>query len=486
MISKYKNKIIKIIGSILALIIVSSVIIYYLPTEKYKWVKSLKESVPQKYKKKFKSTVFAIPELNKKIILMNKEMKELKKQALINKSEINLLESQIDGIEIKNVKFEISKKHIPFAKTANYGDGKPVSYMAKFEENLIFVAGYGDILFANPKSFLKESDLTYKKIENNLRKKITDDAFWDLNSSIIVKDKTGWDNNLSNGVSVKGILLHDGELYIAYLREIEEKCYATSIIKAKMNLNFLDFEDFYVPKDCISPLDTEFLPHAAGGRMVVYKNNQILLTVGDFSHFNVAQDDNLNFGKIISINLDTGNTKYFSKGHRNPQGLIYLKDEDVILSTEHGPKGGDEINKIIENENYGWPIASYGIQFGHEQKKLGPVYNKHKENGFAEPVHYWNINPGIGQIIQIPEYFSPNLKNHFFITSLSGSTDKDGSYKGESLYMVKFNETYEKIESMDRLYIGERIRDIIYDKEINGFLIAMENTSSIGYVRLKN
>ena len=87
-----------------------------------------------------------------------------------------------------------------------------------------------------------------------------------------------------------------------------------------MNLDFLEFTDFYVPEDCISPLDTEFLPHAAGGRMAIYKNNQMLLTVGDFSHFNVAQDDNLNFGKIISINLDTGNTKYFSKGHRNPQG----------------------------------------------------------------------------------------------------------------------------------------------------------------------
>ena len=88
MISKFKKKIIKTIGLFLSLIVISSVIIYYLPTEKYKWVKSLKESVPQKYKKKFKSTVFAIPELNKKIILMNKEMKELKKQALINKSEI--------------------------------------------------------------------------------------------------------------------------------------------------------------------------------------------------------------------------------------------------------------------------------------------------------------------------------------------------------------------------------------------------------------
>ena len=80
-----------------------------------------------------------------------------------------------------------------------------------------------------------------------------------------------------------------------------------------MNLTYLEFNDFYVPNDCISPLDTEFLPHAAGGRMVVYKDNKILLTVGDFSHFMIAQDDNLNFGKIVSIDIKTKKYKYFSK-----------------------------------------------------------------------------------------------------------------------------------------------------------------------------
>ena len=106
----------------------------------------------------------------------------------------------------------------------------------------------------------------------------------------------------------------------------------------------------------------------------------------------IAQDDNLNFGKIISIDIDTKEYTYFSKGHRNPQGLLYLKDKDVVLSTEHGPKGGDEINKIIKDENYGWPIASYGIIYGHEIKKLGPTFEEHV-NGFKEPSFYWNINP---------------------------------------------------------------------------------------------
>ncbi len=480
-----RNKILKYLGYTLIFILLFSITIYFLPTNKYTWVKNIKESIPQKYKNKFKNTVFILPELYKRNLQLTKEIKDLKEQAELNRSSLNLLNSQINGIKVNNTNFIITKKKIPFTKTVNYGDGKPVSYMAEFFDNIVFVSGYGKILFSKPDNFLPNKTLTYGEIENNLRKKIKDNAFWDLSSSIIVKDKTGWKNNLSNGVSVKGILIHDGTIYLSYLREIKERCYATSILSAKMNFSYLEFNDFYVPKDCISPLDTEFLPHAAGGRMVVYKNNKILLTVGDFSHFMIAQDDNLNFGKIISIDIKTKKYSFFSKGHRNPQGLLYVEDRDIILSTEHGPKGGDEINKIIENQNYGWPIASYGIIFGHEIKKLGPTFEEHAPNGFKEPSYYWEINPGIGQIIEVPNNFSENLKNHFFITSLSGSLDKDNQHKGKSLYIAKFTDDFEKVISMERLFIGERIRDIIYSDELNGFLIAMENSSSIGLVRNK-
>ena len=54
-----------------------------------------------------------------------------------------------------------------------------------------------------------------------------------------------------------------------------------------------------------------------------------------------------------------------SMGHRNPQGLSYVKDLNLIINSEHGPKGGDEINfnylnKTSKIKNFGWPIASYG------------------------------------------------------------------------------------------------------------------------------
>ena len=89
-------------------------------------------------------------------------------------------------------------------------------------------------------------------------------------------------------------MIHNNILYLSYLREMGKNVMLHSILAAEINLSYLEFNDFYVPKDCISPLDTEFLPHAAGGRMVVYKNNKILLTVGVFT-FMIAQDDRFKF-----------------------------------------------------------------------------------------------------------------------------------------------------------------------------------------------
>ena len=71
-----------------------------------------------------------------------------------------------------------------------------------------------------------------------------------------------------------------------------------------------------------------------------------------------AQDLDSFFGKIWFFDLSTKKKNLFSSGHRNPQGLIVF--ENQIISTEHGPYGGDEINKINFGNNYGYPISSYG------------------------------------------------------------------------------------------------------------------------------
>ena len=100
-------------------------------------------------------------------------------------------------------------------------------------------------------------------------------------------------------------------------------------------------------------------------------DNKIILSIGDFRDYTRPQNDSSLFGKILEIDLETGNSSILSKGHRNPQGLELSFDEKFIISSEHGPKGGDEINIIsLENksQNFGWPISSYGIHYN-------PSYN---------------------------------------------------------------------------------------------------------------
>ena len=102
------------------------------------------------------------------------------------------------------------------------------------------------------------------------------------------------------------------------------------------------------------------------------------------------------FGKILKIDIQTNKSEVVSLGHRNPQGLFYSKKYDFILSTEHGPKGGDEINinhkPFSKIKNFGWPISSYGKHYKKNYSKKilseAPLKKSHKKYGFNEPIKY--------------------------------------------------------------------------------------------------
>ena len=177
----------------------------------------------------------------------------------------------------------------------------------------------------------------------------------------------------------------------------------------------------------------------------------------------------IQFWKIIFINLSDGEYQIFSKGHRNPQGIA-VKDE-IIISTEHGPRGGDEINKIIYNKNYGWPIASYGNSY--ENKNL--TYKKsHEENFFEEPIFVFLPSIGISELIILPNEFDEKWNNNALVSSLNG----------RSIYRVKFqNRNFDKVLYTEQIYIGERIRDIKYIKKFEIIILALERTGSIGVLK---
>jgi len=139
-----------------------------------------------------------------------------------------------------------------------------------------------------------------------------------------------------------------------------------------------------------------------GGRLVWGPDDKLYFTVGEGSRYKeLAQDMSTSFGAVIRLNEDgsvpESNPDFgegslpelYTKGHRNPQGFVYDAERDIFWAHEHGPKGGDEINIIEPGNNYGWPLASYGIDYNGA--KITPFT---EYEGTTQPVKYWT--PSIG------------------------------------------------------------------------------------------
>ena len=86
---------------------------------------------------------------------------------------------------------------------------------------------------------------------------------------------------------------------------------------------------------------------------------------------------------------NTAPTTVFSYGHRNPQGLILNPSTGQLWETEHGPRGGDEVNIVESGKNYGWPLVSYGINYDGKPVSASPTMP-----GVQDPIHTWT--PSIG------------------------------------------------------------------------------------------
>jgi glucose/arabinose dehydrogenase len=109
-----------------------------------------------------------------------------------------------------------------------------------------------------------------------------------------------------------------------------------------------------------------------GGRMVFLGDGTLLLTTGDgFDYREAAQDLSSGLGKLLRMN-DDGSPAFgnpfpespyvYTYGHRNPQGLAVARDGTIWLH-EHGPRGGDEVNRIRPGLNYGWPAITHGVDY---------------------------------------------------------------------------------------------------------------------------
>ena len=211
-------------------------------------------------------------------------------------------------------------------------------------------------------------------------------------------------------------------------------------------------------------------------------NESIFLTTGEFRNRPLAQDKKNPYGKILNINLNSKKTKIISLGHRNPQGLYYSQKYNFIISTEHGPKGGDEINinhePLKKIKNYGWPISSYGEHYykNYSEKilKQAPLNKSHKKFGFEEPIKYFTPSIGISEIIPF------NNKDTEFLVGAMGNEIAE---QDMGLHYIMFNKDRKKIIKHKYIPLNERVRDMVISKNKEMIILFLETSSSLAIIR---
>jgi hypothetical protein len=328
-------------------------------------------------------------------------------------------------------------------------------YIDYYQGNLFVISARGTLAYAAN----IENDLNFKQIKNNI------DDF--INFKHFKKDKS---------FSIKDIFIQDDKILVSYTEEILEDCWNTSIIYGDINYKKIQFKKLFSTDQCIHSLknvDRVFSAHQSGGKIINFDEKHILLSVGEYRNRFLAQDKESINGKIIKININNSSYEIISMGHRNPQGLYYDKLNNFILETEHGPKGGDEINlievdRINEHEllNYGWAIASKGEHYSGKKDvktyQKYPLYKSHYEYGFIEPLKSFIPSVAISEI-----------------TKITNSRYVVGTMGDKSLYFFELDNE-KKIINLERVKVFERVRDLIFKD--NNLYLFLEDTASIGII----
>ena len=265
------------------------------------------------------------------------------------------------------------------------------------------------------------------------------------------------------------MLIHNKTIYISGAKIINENCAKFTILESKISYDYLNFTEIFNINKCYKKIQS--------GKLQAYNEVEIIVsTAADVLDFDQVdpkpQDNNSLMGKTLIININNKDYKIFSKGHRNILGLYVDKSTGIVLGTDNGPYGGDEINLLKNGSNYGWPISSYGEKYNFKYGDK-PKYKKNKEKeNFEEPIFSLIPSVGISQIIKI-ENFSEFWDNNFLIASLNSG----------HLFRFLFDDKFTKAIYYEKIYVGERIRTILYLEKLKIILLALENSGSLGVIK---
>lgn len=279
-------------------------------------------------------------------------------------------------------------------------------------------------------------------------------------------------------------------LYMAWSGTNDVGQSSTFVGRARLDVDALelsDLEELFVAE----PFDAPGQGHY-GSRLAFDGDNRLYFSVGDrqskdFGPEHYAQDLSGDLGKIHRIeadgsvpadnpfvDVDGARDTIWSYGHRNPQGLGFHPDTGELWQNEHGENNGDEINVIQGGGNFGWPIATWGVDY-RTGERFAPTPPEVADT--VDPVYWWESDH--------PEGFPP-----------SGLTFYDGDafadWQGNMFmgnlahqYLGRFSVDGMEVEMEERLLDGEgwRIRDVAVGPD-NGYLYVLIDDSNAPLVRL--
>jgi aldose sugar dehydrogenase len=166
----------------------------------------------------------------------------------------------------------------------------------------------------------------------------------------------------------------------------------TVVARAKLNgNNIMDLQELFIAQ----PFTTSGAHF--GSRVVFDGKGYIFFTSGERGQMDNAQKLSNHLGKVLRlhddgripadnpfVNTTDAKPEIWSYGHRNPQGLVYDLATHTLWDAEHGPLGGDELNKVEKGKNYGWPVITYGKNYDGTI-----ISNLTAKEGMEQPVLYW-------------------------------------------------------------------------------------------------
>jgi aldose sugar dehydrogenase len=239
------------------------------------------------------------------------------------------------------------------------------------------------------------------------------------------------------------------------------QCVAVTLAAYQLNFatpSLQRSKTWFTSKPCV-PVSA--VQHAAG-RIEVIDKTSVYLTIGDLGFTKINQPKvRGDLGSIFKVSQKSA--EKISQGHRNQQGIV-LRAGDLYIS-EHGPRGGDELNLITKGQDYGWPAVTFGEPYSSGDYVRPKVTGSHE--GFTKPLTNWVPSVAPTELIALPQ------------GPLWGTWQSQlvmGTLREESLIFIQLrNRT--TVGAIEKVSVGERIRDL--DLAPDGTILATTDSGQL-------